>query len=84
MSRGLPAAFEKHWYGESPYEVGPSGRTCQRRDPVPANQLSQRSISGPRSPIPYGPGKDVGCSKTPEELRDCYDLDIAFTSDYDI
>ena len=23
-------------------------------------------------------------SKTPEELRDCYDLDIAFTSDYDI
>src|ERR1035441_2293827 len=25
INSGLPASAEKHWYGESPYPVGPSG-----------------------------------------------------------
>ena len=67
MRFGFPANAEKHWYGESPYPVGPSGRVCHHACPAAARASTQATASGPRSPMPYRPGRLVGCSRTPDE-----------------
>src|SRR5438552_1022888 len=47
--------------------VGPSGRTCHHDCRIAARVSTQRKATGPRSPMPKGPGRLVGWSSTPAE-----------------
>ena len=40
---------------------------CQNDWPAAARKSTNRRASGPKSPMPKGPGRDVGCSRTPLE-----------------
>src|SRR5439155_17653398 len=62
-----PAKAEYDWYGEFPAPVGPSGRICHHICRMAASVSTQRYVVGPRSPTPNGPGRLVGCSRTPAD-----------------
>ena len=53
--------------GYSANPVGPRGNTCQTVWPAAASRSTNRVADRPRSPIPYGPGSEVGWSRMPLE-----------------
>src|SRR5262249_1018894 len=68
MSSGLPALEENDEYGEPLSAVGPSGRICQTCCWVSPRKSTNARAVAPRSPIPHGPGKELGWSSTPLRL----------------
>ena len=46
--------------------MGPTGSICQIFNPDAARKSMNRSASAPSSPMPFGPGREVGCSRTPD------------------
>ena len=54
--------------------VKPSGRSCQSVCPVSDRKSTHRYAASPRSPIPYGPGSEVGCRSTPLVRGKCMSL----------
>src|SRR5437879_6115403 len=65
MSEALPANAERALYGELPPPGGPTGSICHQRWPAAASCPANRCASGPRSPLPCGPGSDVRWRSTP-------------------
>src|SRR3974390_532826 len=66
ISSALPANDDNDWYGEFPYPVGPTGRACHQRCPAAHKRPIRENAPAPRSPIPYGEGKEVTCNSRPE------------------
>src|SRR5262249_39007353 len=62
---GLPAEEDRAEYGELPKPVGPMGSVCHQVWRAEAIASANRAAGWPRSPIPAGPGSDVGWSSTP-------------------
>src|SRR6202012_681089 len=62
---GLPAKAEKHWYGESPYPVGLSGKTCHSFCPPSARKSANSNAEGPKSPMPKRAGREVKWRRIP-------------------
>jgi len=48
--------------------VGPSGQNCQKLCWFEESMSIHLNAFLPRSPIPYGEGREVGCRKMPEAL----------------
>src|SRR4030095_3315507 len=44
--------------------------TCQNDWPAAARKSTNRRASSPKSPMPNGPGRDVGCKRKPVERAD--------------
>src|SRR3989338_741569 len=67
MNKGLPAKADRELYGECPLipSVGLTGRICQNVCPAALNASTNAWARGPRSPTPYGEGRDVMCIKMP-------------------
>ena len=63
----FPANAENDWYGESPAPVGLSGRICHHVCFMAARASTHLNASGPRSPMPNGPGRLVGWRRMPDE-----------------
>src|SRR5215469_9147981 len=65
ISWGFPANAEVDEYGEFPFAGGFSGSTCHR----PCFALARKSMNsyaaGPKSPMPPGEGREMGCSRIP-------------------
>ena len=59
------AKAEEEAYGELPGPTGFRGRICHTFCPAAARKSTNLYASGPKSPIPNGDGREVGCSSTP-------------------
>ena len=68
-SSGEPANADTLAYGELPGPTGVSGSVCHRLCRPDASQSMKCNADGPKSPLPCGPGSEVGCSSTPASRR---------------